>query len=137
MKVLYLTEVTSTGGRDGRVRSSDGVLDMELTSPRELGGKGGQLPNPEQLFGAGYSACFNNALIYEGRKRKLATNDAVVTAQIGFATSAEGNSLTVALTINLPSLSRPDALKLVEECHRLCPYSRAIRNNIDVGITVV
>ena len=136
MKTLYTTRVTTRGGRDGVATSDDGYLNVELTTPRELGGKGGEKTNPEQLFAAGYSACFENALRHMGRDRGWDTSDAVVTAEVGFSTNGRVHALVVALEVSLPSLSQQDAVLLTHEAHRVCPYSCAIRGNIDVPITV-
>ena len=136
MKTLYTTRVTTQGGRDGVATSDDGYLNLELTTPKELGGKGGEKTNPEQLFAAGYSACFENALRHMGRDRGWDTSDAIVTAEVGFSTNGRVHALVISLEVTLPSLAQDDATWLTNEAHRVCPYSCAIRGNIDVPITV-
>lgn len=136
MKTLYTTKVTTRGGRDGVATSDDGYLNLALTTPKELGGKGGEKTNPEQLFAAGYSACFENALRHMGRDKGWDTSDAVVTAEVGFSSNGRVHALVVSLEVSLPSLSGADATWLTNEAHRVCPYSCAIRGNIDVPITL-
>ena len=141
MKTLYTTKVTTRGGRDGVATSDDGYLNIALTTPKEMGGRGGEKTNPEQLFAAGYSACFENALRHMGRDKGWDTSDAVVTASVGFSTNGKPNALlvlalVVSLDVTLPSLAQSDAIWLTNEAHRVCPYSCAIRGNIDVPITV-
>ncbi|MEP6897178.1 MAG: organic hydroperoxide resistance protein [Rhodanobacter sp.] len=137
-KVLYRSKVTSTGGRDGRSVSSDNVLDIKLSTPKELGGAGGIGTNPEQLFAAGYSACFLGAMQYVAsqEKLKLPTNTQV-TGEVGIGPIATGFGIEVELTISIPGMPRTDAESLVQKAHIVCPYSNATRNNIDVKLTIV
>ena len=136
--VKYRTTVTSTGGRDGQARSKDGRLNHLLSTPRELGGAGGDGTNPEQMFAAGYSACFIGALKVAGQQLELnVPADVSVTATVGIGPrSAGGFGITADLVVSLPGVDRADAEKLVETAHQICPYSNATRNNVDVGLMI-
>jgi Ohr subfamily peroxiredoxin len=137
-KVLYRATATATGGRDGRALSSDGVLDAKLTTPRELGGAGGEGTNPEQLFAAGYSACFLSALKFvAGREKVALPADASIEGTVGIGQIASGFGIEAELKISLPGLARDQAEALVQKAHLVCPYSNATRNNIDVTLTIV
>ncbi|KAJ2799350.1 hypothetical protein H4R20_004480 [Coemansia guatemalensis] len=140
IKPIYTAEVTSTGGRNGHAVSSDKFLDVELTLPKELGGPGSEgKVNPEQLFAAGYSACFQGAmgLAAKGINVKLPETNKV-TAAVGIGQHPQGGfGLSVELRISIPGLDKATAQKVVDEAHRLCPYSRAIRDNVDVNLVVV
>ncbi len=137
-KVLYTAQATSTGGRTGTSRSSDGVLDLTLTTPRELGGAGGTGTNPEQLFAAGYSACFIGALKAVAAKQKIKLPDDVsITAQVGIGPIPAGFGIQVAMTITIPGFEGAAAQALVDAAHQVCPYSNATRGNIDVTLTLV
>lgn len=137
-KVLYRSKATATGGRDGRATSSDNVLDIKLTTPKELGGAGGDGTNPEQLFAAGYSACFLGAMKFVAAQQKLQLPaDTQVTGQVGIGPIPTGFGIEVELTISIPGLPRADAEALVQKAHIVCPYSNATRNNIDVTLTIV
>lgn len=136
-KVLYRSKATATGGRDGRATSSDNVLDVKLTTPKELGGTGGDGTNPEQLFAAGYSACFLGAMKFVAAQQKLQLPaDTQVTGQVGIGQIPTGFGIEVELTISIPGLPRADAEALVQKAHVVCPYSNATRNNIDVTLTI-
>jgi len=136
-KVLYRSKATATGGRDGRATSSDNVLDVRLTIPKELGGAGGDGTNPEQLFAAGYSACFLGAMKFVAAQQKLQLPaDTQVTGQVGIGQIPTGFGIEVELTISIPGLPRADAEALVQKAHVVCPYSNATRNNIDVTLTI-
>lgn len=137
MNVLYIATATATGGRDGRAISSDNILDVKLSTPKELGGAGGDGTNPEQLFAAGYSACFIGALkfVASQSKRRIPA-DASITAQVGIGQIPGGFGLDVDLNISLPGLEQADAQALVEAAHLVCPYSNATRGNIDVRLHV-
>ncbi|MBT2144831.1 MULTISPECIES: organic hydroperoxide resistance protein [unclassified Rhodanobacter] len=136
-KVLYRSKATATGGRDGRATSSDNVLDVKLTTPKELGGAGGEGTNPEQLFAAGYSACFLGAMKFVAAQQKLQLPaDTQVTGQVGIGQIPTGFGIEVELTVSIPGLPRADAEALVQKAHVVCPYSNATRNNIDVTLTV-
>ena len=139
VKVLYRTNATATGGRDGRAATKDGSLEVKLATPKELGGAGGPGNNPEQLFAAGYAACFIGAMkavAAQGGPKVPA--DAKVTAEIGIGPRSEGGfGLDIALEISLPGVDRAEAEALVAKAHQVCPYSNATRNNIDVRVTVV
>lgn len=138
VKVLYSTAAQATGGRDGHARTQDGRLDVQLSTPRELGGAGGDGVNPEQLFAAGYSACFLGALKVAGQQAKVRIpQDATVTATVGIGPRDEGGfGITADLVVTLPGIDRETAQALVAAAHQICPYSNATRNNLDVGLTV-
>jgi lipoyl-dependent peroxiredoxin len=137
-KILYTAHSTATGGRDGRALSSDQVLNVALATPRELGGAGGAGTNPEQLFAAGYSACFLSAIKFVAGKQKLALPaESSVTGNVGIGPIPTGFALEVQLDINLPGIDKAQAEKLVEAAHQVCPYSNATRGNIDVTLNVV
>ena len=137
--VLYRTSATATGGRDGRSIVEGGVLDVKLTTPKELGGGGGAGNNPEQLVAAGYSACFIGAMKFvasQGGPKVPA--DTSVKAIVGIGPRSEGGfGLDIELQVSLPGLARADAEALVAKAHQVCPYSNATRGNIDVRLTVV
>ncbi|WP_419729827.1 organic hydroperoxide resistance protein [Lichenicola sp.] len=138
MPTLYSTKVTAVGGRAGTVRSDDGLLDLHLALPPSLGGKGGA-SNPEQLFAAGYAACFGNAVIHVSRNRSVKVADSAieVVAEVGLhSNDAGGFALSVALDVAITGLDQAAAEALVEEAHRVCPYSNAVHGNIDVAIRV-
>jgi len=137
MKVLYRTAATATGGRNGQVRSNDGVLALDLAIPRELGGAGKAATNPEQLFAAGYAACFENALLHVAAARKLKPASTQVTAEVGIGQRSEGGfGLTVALDVVLGGVDEDTARALVDAAHQTCPYSNAVRGNVDVALSV-
>ena len=137
-KVLYRATATATGGRDGRASSSDGQLDLRLTTPRELGGGGGAGTNPEQLFAAGYSACFIGAMKFVAARDKLPLPaDTSVQGTVGIGPIPTGFGIEVNLEIRLPGMDREAAQQLVDRAHIVCPYSNATRNNIDVRLTIV
>jgi osmotically inducible protein OsmC len=140
MKVLYSTQATATGGREGRSITADGVLAVALSTPRELGSAGGPGTNPEQLFAAGYSACFLGALKYvAGKAGVRLPADATVTAQVGIGArdDQQGFGIEVALAITAPGIERTTLEQLVAQAHIVCPYSHATRNNIPVTLQVV
>ncbi len=138
MKLLYEAEAIATGeGRNGRSRSSDGVLDVELGIPKEMGGPGGPATNPEQLFAAGYAACFHSALQVVARRERLAVEDSSVAARVGLRANADrGFELSVALQVDLPGVEPATAEELVAKAHAVCPYSNATRGNVDVELQV-
>jgi osmotically inducible protein OsmC len=138
VNVLYRTSATAQGGRDGVARSQDGRLDVRLSTPKELGGAGGDGVNPEQLFAAGYSACFLGALKVAGQQAKVTIPaEAKITATVGIGPRSEGGfGITADLVITLPGIARDQAQALVAAAHQICPYSNATRNNLDVGLTV-
>ncbi len=136
--VKYRTTATATGGRDGTARTEDGSFEVKLATPKELGGAGGAGNNPEQLFAAGYSACFLGAMKAVAPSLKLRVpNDASVTATVGIGPRSEGGfGITADLVVKLPGLDRADAERLVASAHQICPYSNATRGNVDVGLEV-
>ena len=136
-KVLYTARAHTTGGRDGASRSDDGLLDVKLSPPKAMGGAG-TATNPEQLFAAGYSACFLGALKFVAGKEKVALPaDARIDGFVGIGPIPTGFGLQVELKIDLPGIAREQAQALVEKAHLVCPYSNATRGNIDVTLTVV
>ena len=137
--VKYRTTATATGGRDGRATTKDGALDVRLATPKELGGGGGEGNNPEQLFAAGYAACFLGAMKFVASQGgPKVPNDATVTATVGIGPRSEGGfGIDVGLEIALPGLAREEAQQLVDKAHQVCPYSNATRNNVPVRLTVV
>ncbi len=136
-KVLYTAHATSTGGREGTSKSPDGVLDVKLTTPKELGGNGATGTNPEQLFAAGYSACFIGAMKHVAMTQKISLPaDVSVAADVGIGQIPNGFGIQVALKVTVPGMERSAAEKLVEAAHQVCPYSNATRGNIDVSLTV-
>jgi len=137
-KVLYTAHAHVTGGRDGRAVSSDNVLDVKLTTPRELGGGGGDGTNPEQLFAAGYSACFMGAMKFVAGRDKIAfPSDAAIDGSVGIGPLLTGFGIQAELKISLPGLPREQAQELIEKAHVVCPYSNATRGNIDVTLTLI
>ena len=136
-KVMYRAHARATGGRDGRAVSSDNVLDVKLTVPREMGGSGEVGTNPEQLFAAGYSACFLGALKYVAGQQKItlpATTS--IDGSVGIGQIPTGFGIEVELKISVPGLPREQAQALVQKAHIVCPYSNATRGNIDVKLVV-
>jgi lipoyl-dependent peroxiredoxin len=136
MKVLYSAQAHVTGGRDeGHGRTSDGALDVQLRSPKELGGEGGGT-NPEQLFAVGYAACFEGAIKAVARRQKLDADDVAIESRVDFG-PAEDRSFTIAvgLDVTLPGFDEDQAAEIVRAAHQVCPYSNATRGNIDVALT--
>ena len=137
-KVLYTAHAKAVGGRDGKIVSSDEVLQAKLTTPKELGGAGGVGTNPEQLFAAGYSACFLGALKYVAGKAKVALPaEAEINGSVGIGPIPTGFGIAVELKIKVPGLPKEQLQELVDQAHIVCPYSNATRNNIDVKLTLV
>ncbi|NHF72860.1 organic hydroperoxide resistance protein [Paracoccus xiamenensis] len=136
-KAIYTAEMISTAGRDGTSNRPDGSFPLKLTVPTALGGPGGEGTNPEELFAAGYSACFIGALKVAGRQDKVAVPDDVqVAAKVSIGKVETGYGLAVELVVHLPGLDRDVAQALVEKAHQTCPYSNATRGNIDVQLTL-
>ncbi|MGX7723668.1 organic hydroperoxide resistance protein [Rhodococcus sp. 5G237] len=137
MNIIYTAEALATGaGRDGHARTSDGKLDVDLSIPTEMGGSG-KGTNPEQLFAAGYAACFHSALQMIARQEKADVSDSAVGARVGIGpTDGGGFGLAVTLEVTLPNLPREQALELTEKAHQVCPYSNATRGNIAVTLEV-
>jgi lipoyl-dependent peroxiredoxin len=137
-KVAYKATAKATGGRDGKATSSDGVLNVNLTTPKELGGAGGNGTNPEQLFAAGYSACFIGAMKFVGMQEKIKVPDAVsIEGNVGIGPIPGGFGIEVELKISLPGMDKAQAKTLVDKAHKVCPYSNATRGNIEVKLTLV
>jgi len=133
-KILYTAKATATGGREGRTRTDDGVLDVALAMPKGLGGSGAAGTNPEQLFAAGYSACFGSALGHVARMAKVTTGPLSVDAEVSIGMVGAGFGLAVKLVVHLPELDRAVAEGLVQKAHQVCPYSNATRGNIVVDV---
>ncbi|MET7470558.1 organic hydroperoxide resistance protein [Micromonospora sp. NPDC005686] len=137
MQVLYTASARATGdGRDGHVRTSDGTVELDLAVPKEMGGAGGAA-NPEQLFAAGYAACFHSALRVVARQAKADVSGSVVEAEVGIGPNGSGGyGLAVTLVVDLPAVERSAAEQLVDAAHQVCPYSNATRGNVEVTRTV-
>ncbi|WFB86940.1 MULTISPECIES: organic hydroperoxide resistance protein [Streptomyces] len=136
MEALYTAAATATHGREGRAVTSDGKLDLPLSAPAEMGGNG-EGTNPEQLFAAGYAACFGSALGVVGRRAKVDVSDAAVTAEVGIGKQGEGFALAVTLRVELPEgIDKETGRGLVEQAHQVCPYSNATRGNIPVDLVI-
>ncbi|MAX32305.1 MAG: organic hydroperoxide resistance protein [Halomonadaceae bacterium] len=136
-KVLYRAEATTTGGRDGTSKTSDGALSVSLSTPEELGGAGGNGTNPEQLFAAGYSACFIGAMKHVASQQKVTLPEAAqVVGQVGIGQIDAGFGIEVTLNVSLPGMGQDAAQALVDAAHQVCPYSNATRGNIDVTLNV-
>ncbi|WP_417361000.1 organic hydroperoxide resistance protein [Galbibacter sp.] len=140
MKALYQAVATTTGGRAGHVKSDDGIIDMKLELPKGLGGKGGEFTNPEQLFAAGYSACFGSALQFVAKENNVELSDdfqVQATVGIGKHPDLGGFLLEVTLDVTLPGVDDDMGEKLINEAHEVCPYSRATSENIDVTLNLM
>jgi len=139
LDVKYRTSATANGGRDGRTRTDDGKLDLQLSTPKELGGPGGEGTNPEQLFASGYAACFLGALKFAAHQLKLQVpTGAAVMATVGIGLRSEGGfGLDVELAVALSGVEQDDARRLVATAHQTCPYSNATRGNVDVRLSVI
>lgn len=137
MKTLYTTSVTAKGGRDGHVKSENGILELDVRTPKALGGASDDFANPEMLFAAGYSACFDSALNLVIRKSKIETGETTVDAKVSIGQIENGGfGLAVELDVNIPGVSQEEAQSLIEKAHQVCPYSNATRNNIEVKLAV-
>jgi osmotically inducible protein OsmC len=135
-KVVYQAHATATGGRDGTAKSSDGLLDVKLTVPKEMGGAGGGV-NPEQLFAAGYSACFIGAMKFVAGTQKITLPaDVSIDATVGIGGIPQGFGIEVQLVVKVPGMDPAQAQALVDKAHQVCPYSNATRGNIEVTITL-
>lgn len=137
MEILYTAAATATGGRDGQVKSSDGVLQLDLRIPAEMGGNGGPYTNPEQLFAAGYAACFDGALGLIIKGARLEAGPTQVTAEVSFGKNDGGGfGLEVLLRVHIPGVDQSTAEDLAAKAHEICPYSQATRGNIDVNFYI-
>jgi Ohr subfamily peroxiredoxin len=138
MDAMYTAEATAWGGREGHSASSDGVLDLQLRIPKEMGGPGGPFTNPEQLFATGYASCFHSALRLVAAREKIDVTDSAVTARVGIGPDGQGGfGLKVDLEAELPGVEHSTAEDLVAKAHQVCPYSNATRGNIEVSLSVV
>jgi len=138
VNAIYTTSATASGdGRNGHTRSVDGVVDFDLAVPKEMGGPGGALPNPEMLFASGYAACFHSALKVVAGREKITLTDTAITVDVGIGPNGAGGfGLTVAIEAELPSIDEATARDLLEKAHQVCPYSNAIRGNVDVTLSI-
>jgi osmotically inducible protein OsmC len=137
-KVLYRGIATATGGREGRASSSDKSYDVKLSTPKEMGGSGGEGTNPEQMFAGGYSACFLGAMkVVAGKDKVTLPGDTSITGSVGFGAIPNGYGLEVELKISIPGMDKATAMSVIEKAHQVCPYSNATRGNIDVRLTLV
>ena len=134
--IVYTARAQVTGGRDGHGTSDDGALDVDLRTPKEMGGPGGAT-NPEQLFAVGYGACFQGAMGLAGKELGIDTKDSVVHAEVGIGKEGESFGLAVKLSVSLPGVDKDEAQKLVDRTHELCPYSKATRGNIPVEVVAI
>lgn len=135
-KVVYQAHATATGGRDGSAKSSDGLLDVKLAVPKEMGGAGGGV-NPEQLFAAGYSACFIGAMKHVAGQEKIALPaDVSIDTTVGIGGIPQGFGIEVQMLIKVPGMDRAQAQALIDKAHQVCPYSNATRGNIEVTLTL-
>lgn len=135
-KTLYTAGASAAGGRDGRVKSDDGQVDLAVVPPKALGGSGAAGTNPEQLFAAGYAACFGSALGHVARAKKITTGPVTITAKVSIGPVGQAFGLAVELVASLPELARDQAEALVHAAHQVCPYSNATRGNIVVNLTI-
>ena len=137
MKILYTAEAVVEGGRAGHGHTTDGRLDVALSVPKEMGGDGGPGTNPEELFAVGYAACFQSALLGVAQGRQLDVSDSTITSHVGIGPTGHGGfGLTVSLDLHAPRLARADAEALMLRADERCPYSNAIRGNVDVTLTI-
>jgi len=134
-KDLYTARATASGGREGRSATDDGVLEVDLAVPREMGGPGGAT-NPEQLFAVGYAACFQSALAVVGRRQKVDTSQSRVSTEVTLGTAAEGAfGLKVGIHVSIPGAGDEVAVRLAEAAHQVCPYSNATRGSVEVTLS--
>ena len=137
MKTLYTTSVTAKGGRDGHVKSENGILELDVRNPKALGGASDDFTNPEMLFAAGYSACFDSALNLVIKRAKMKAGETTVSAKVSIGQTENGGfGLAVELDVNIPGVTLEEAQSLVDQAHQVCPYSNATRNNIEVQLAV-
>ena len=137
MKTIYTTSVTAKGGRNGQVKSENGILNLEVRMPKALGGANDDFTNPEMLFAAGYSACFDSALNLIISKSKIETGETTVNAKVSIGQIENGGfGLAAELEVNIPGVSLEEAKSLTEKAHEICPYSNATRNNMEVKLSV-
>lgn len=139
MEAIYTAVVTSKGGRNGHLQSSDGVLSLDIRSPKEFGGEGGPYTNPEQLFAAGWAACFNSALQVAAKRKRIDAQEAEVKVTVMIGRDTDGASYRLAGKIELyvPGISKADTEYLLDEAHKFCPYSKAVKSNVDVELVPV
>lgn len=137
MKTMYTAVATATGGRNGHVKSDNGVLDLQVRMPKALGGRDDENTNPEQLFAAGYAACFDSALNLILKQARIKTGETSVTAKVSLGQTENGGfGLAVEMAVNIPHITQEEAQDFVEKAHQVCPYSNATRGNIEVKLTV-
>lgn len=137
MNVIYKTRVEVKGGRNGHVKSDDGIIDLDVRMPKEMGGTESGYTNPEQLFAAGYSACFDGALNLVARQERIRIKDTVVAVTVGFGEKEDGFGLSAKIEVNIPNIEKDVAMDLMNKAHQVCPYSKATRGNIDVELILI
>jgi lipoyl-dependent peroxiredoxin len=137
MEKVYTAVVTAKGGRDGHIQSTDGVLNMQLRKPKEMGGEGGDYTNPEQLFAAAYGACYLGALGSVAKKQETDVSEATAEVQISFNKDDNAYALSAELHVHIPGINLEEAQQLADKAHRACPYSKAVRGNIEVKVLAV
>lgn len=137
MEKVYTAVVTAKGGRDGHIKSSDGVIDLDLRKPTEMGGEGGQYTNPEQLFAGAYGACYLGALGSVAKKDDIDVSEATAEVHIGFNKDGNAYALSAELHVHIPGMSLDETQQLADKAHRACPYSKAVRGNIEVKVLAV
>mgnify|MGYP000063906928 CR=1 FL=1 len=137
MKAIYTAEATATGGRNGHVKSNNNILDLQVKLPRAMGGASDDYPNPEMLFAAGYSACFDSALNLVLKKGKIKTEETTVHAKVSIGQIDNGGfGLAAALAVNIPEIPLEQAQELAAQAHKVCPYSNATRDNMEVTLSI-
>ncbi len=136
MKVIYQTASTAIGGRDGHVKSTDGILDMDVRLPKELGGQGGEFTNPEQLFSAGYAACFDNAIIHVAKAMKHEVSSET-TVTVCVVKTTNGIGFAIKIDAKIDGVDRETAKSILEEAHATCPYSKATRGNVEQEVNLI
>jgi len=135
---VYTTSATAKGGRNGHVQTDDGVLSVDVRTPKSMGGPGGAYTNPEQLFAAGYAACFDSALNMVLRMAKVQTGETSVTMEVGIGKNGQGGfGFEIAIKAHIPDLDRETAQRFLEQAHQVCPYSNATRGNVEVTLELV
>jgi Ohr subfamily peroxiredoxin len=137
MEKVYTAVVTAKGGRDGYIRSSDGVIDLELKKPKEMGGEGGNFTNPEQLFAGAYGACYLGALGSVAKKDNIDVSEATAEVHVNFNKDDNAYALSAELHVHVPGMSLDETQQLADKAHRACPYSKAVRGNIEVKVLAV
>lgn len=137
MEKVYTAVVTAKGGRDGHIKSSDGIIDLDLKKPKEMGGEGGNFTNPEQLFAGAYGACYLGALGSVAKKDEIDVSEATAEVHVNFNKDDNAYALSAELHVHIPGMSLDETQQLADKAHRACPYSKAVRGNIEVKVLAV